>query len=281
MTEKPLEGRVAFITGTSRGIGKAMALAFADAGAAVVSTGKTMDEHERLPGTVTQTTEEIRERGGDSIAVQLDVRDESSVESAIERTVDEFGGLDLVINNAGAIQFGGFDEIPANRFDLLMDVNARGAYVTTRAALPHLRESDHAHVVMNSPPATMEPSPGKAAYALSKYGMTFLARSLADELRSDGVAVNSVWPVSAIETEATRHFNLGQPEDWRTPQVVVDAMLELVTRDPAECTGNEFYDEQLLREAGVSDFSQYAVVEGTNPGPTSAQLFDSSYERKD
>ncbi|KTG10170.1 short-chain dehydrogenase [Haloprofundus marisrubri] len=277
MTEKPLDGRVAFITGTSRGIGKALALAFADAGAAVVSTGKTMDEHERLPGTVTQTTEEIRERGGDSIALQLDVRDESNVESAIEETVDEFGGLDLVINNAGAIQFGGIDEISAKRFDLLMDVNARGAYVTTRAALPYLRESDHAHVVMNSPPTTMESSPGKAAYALSKYGMTFLARSLADELKSDEIAVNSVWPASAIETEATRHFNLGQPEDWRTPQIVVDAMLELVTRDPTECTGNEFYDEDLLRETGVSEFSDYAVVEGTDPGPTSAQLFDSGY----
>ncbi|WP_224336801.1 SDR family oxidoreductase [Haloprofundus halobius] len=277
MTEKPLDGRVAFITGTSRGIGKALALAFADAGAAVVSTGKTMDEHERLPGTVTQTTEEIRERGGDSIALQLDVRDESNVEEAIERTVDEFGGLDIVVNNAGAIQFGGVDEIPAKRFDLLMDVNARGAYVTSRAALPYLRESDHAHVVMNSPPTTMEPSPGKAAYALSKYGMTFLARSLADELQSDEIAVNSIWPVSAIETEATRHFELGQPEDWRTPQIVVDAMLELVTRDPTECTGNEFYDEELLREAGVSEFSQYAVVEGTDPGPTSARLFDSGY----
>ncbi|QCJ48011.1 MULTISPECIES: SDR family oxidoreductase [Haloprofundus] len=277
MTDKPLDGRVAFITGTSRGIGKALALAFADAGAAVVSTGKTMDEHERLPGTVTQTTEEIRERGGDSIALQLDVRDESNVESAIEETVDEFGGIDLVVNNAGAIQFGGVDDIPAKRFDLLMDVNARGAYVTTRAALPYLRESDHAHVVMNSPPTTMEPAPGKAAYALSKYGMTFLARSLADELRSDEVAVNSVWPVSAIETEATRHFELGRPEDWRKPQVVVDAMLELVTRDPTECTGNEFYDEELLREAGVSEFARYAVVDGADPGPTSAQLFDSRY----
>ncbi|WP_224269403.1 SDR family oxidoreductase [Haloprofundus salinisoli] len=281
MTDKPLDGRVAFITGTSRGIGKALALAFADAGAAVVSTGKTMDEHERLPGTVTRTTEEIRERGGESIALQLDVRDESNVESAIEETVDEFGGIDLLVNNAGAIQFGGVDEIPAKRFDLLMDVNARGAYVTTRAALPHLRESDHAHVVMNSPPTTMEPSPGKAAYALSKYGMTFLARSFAHELQSDEVAVNSVWPASAIETEATRHFELGQPEDWRTPQVVVDAMLELVTRDPTACTGNEFYDEELLREAGVSEFSQYAVVEGTDPGPTSAQLFDSGYGREE
>ena len=279
MADTPLDGRVAFITGTSRGIGKALALRLADAGAKVVSTGKSVEPHEKLPGTIVETTEEIRERGGESIYTELDVRDESSVQRAIDETVDEWGQLDIVINNAGAIHLAPFEETPPNRFDLLMDVNARGAYTTTHAALPHLRESDHAHVLTMSPPLGMEAAPGKAAYALSKLGMTFLANSLAEELEGDDVGVNSLWPVAAIETEATRHFDLGRPEDWRTPEVVCDATMEILTRDPAECTGNQFYDEDLLRDAGVEDFSQYAVVEGTDPGPTSAWLFDPEYER--
>lgn len=279
MVDNVLDGQVAFVTGTSRGIGKALALRLADAGAKVVSTGKSVEPHDRLPGTIVETTEEIRERGGDSIAIELDVRDEENVRAAIERTVEEWGRLDVVVNNAGAIHLAPFEETPPKRFDLLVDVNARGAYVTTQAALPHLRESGGGHVVTMSPPLETEAAPGKAAYAFSKLGMTFLAKSLAEELASDGVAVNALWPVAAIETEATRHFELGSPEDWRTPEIVCDATMEILTRDPGDCTGNAFYDEDLLREAGVEDFSRYAVVEGTDPGPTSARLFDPTYER--
>lgn len=273
------EGRTAFITGTSRGIGKAIALDLAERGANVVSTGKTVEGHDELPGTIVETTEEIREMGGDSIWCQLDVRDDESIELAIEETVEAYGGIDFVVNNAGAIHLASFEDTPPKRFDLLMDVNARGSYATTYAALPHLKESDHAHVVTFSPPLPARPTPGKAAYALSKYGMTFLAQSLAQELDSDDIGVNALWPVAAIESEATRHFGLGAPEDWRTPQVMCDALTELLARDPTECTGNAFYDEDILSEAGVDDFSQYAVVEGSDPGPTSAWLFDPSYER--
>jgi len=279
MADKPFDGRVAFVTGTSRGIGKALALSLADAGAKIVSTGKTVEEHERLPGTIVETAEEVRERGGEAISVQLDVRDEESVEAAVEETVDEFGRVDFCINNAGAIHFGPVADTPAKRFDLLMDVNVRGAYVTTRACLPHMREQEYGHVVSMSPPLGPTEAPGKAPYAYSKLGMTFLSNSLAAELSGEPVGVNALWPVAAIETEATRHFGMGQPEDWRTPEIVCDAVEEILSRDPAAFSGNELYDEELLREAGVDDFSQYAVVEGSDPGPTSAQLFDPDYER--
>jgi citronellol/citronellal dehydrogenase len=273
-----LDGATAFVTGTSRGIGKALALRLADEGARVVSTGKTVEEHDRLPGTIVETTETIRERGGESIAVELDVRDEANVEAAIDETVEAFGGVDLVVNNAGAIHFGTVADTPAERFDLLMDVNARGAYVTTRAALPHLREGG-GHVVSMSPPLGMEAAPGKAPYALSKLGMTLLARSLAAELDDEPVGVNALWPVTAIESEATRHFGMGEPSDWRTPEVVCDALVEVVSRDPRDYSGNAVYDEEVLREAGVEDLSRYAVVDGAEPGPMSARLFDPDYER--
>jgi citronellol/citronellal dehydrogenase len=273
-----LDGAVAFVTGTSRGIGKAMALRLADEGAKVVSTGKTVEERDDLPGTIVETTEAIRERGGDSIYRRLDVRDEATVEAAIEATVDEFGGVDLVVNNAGAIHFGTVADTPVERFDLLMDVNARGAYATTRAALPHLRDGE-GHVVFMSPPRTMEAAPGKAPYAYSKLGMTFLATSLAAELDDEPVGVNALWPVTAIESEATRHFGMGTESDWRTPEVVCDALVEMTSRDPRTYSGNAVYDEAVLREAGVESFDDYAVVEGTDPGPMSARLFDPDYER--
>ncbi|ELZ26143.1 hypothetical protein C474_20621 [Halogeometricum pallidum JCM 14848] len=279
MAESKLDGRVAFITGTSRGIGKALALELADKGVKVVSTGKTVEARDELPGTITQTTEEIRERGGESIWKQLDVRDEESVEAAIADTVEEFGGIDFLVNNAGAIHMAPFEETPPRRFDLLTGVNVRGTYVTTQTALPHLRESDHAHVIAFSPPVTNPARPGMAAYAVSKYGMTVVMQSLAGELSGDGVGVNSLWPVAAIESEATRHFGMGSPEDWRTPQIVCDAVTEILRRDPADCTGNSFYDEEILREAGVEDFDRYNVVEGSSPGPMSAHLFDPDYEQ--
>jgi citronellol/citronellal dehydrogenase len=292
-----LDGRVAFITGTSRGIGKALALRLAAEGAAVVSTGKTVEEHDSLPGTIVETTETIRDRGGESIAVELDVREATSVRSAIDRTIEEFGRLDVVINNAGAIHFGPVADTPAKRFDLLMDVNVRGAYVTTRAALPYLLDVDAdddrlegrpapdpenpaaGHVLSMSPPMTLEAAPGKAPYALSKLGMTFVAKSLAAELSADPVDVNALWPVTAIESEATRHFGMGEPSDWRTPEVVCDAVVELLTKPQGTVSGEALYDEDVLRGAGVEDFGQYAVVDGTDPGPLSAQLFDPDYER--
>lgn len=275
-----LSGRVAFITGTSRGVGKAFALALAECGCDVVSTGKTSEEsdygdEQDLDGTIEGTAREVRGRGQEALAIRLDVRDASSVRSAIDRTIDEFGRLDVCVNNAGAIQLASVEEMPADRFDLMTEVNVRGAYVTSRAALPHLRETG-GHLVFNAPPNVQPAAPGKAAYAWSKQGMTFLAKSLAGEL--DDVGSNAIWPVTALDTRATRYFGLGTEDDWRTPEVLADALLELVSRAPADCTGNAFYDEELLREAGVTDFSSYNLTEG-DPEPMSARMFDPEFAR--
>jgi citronellol/citronellal dehydrogenase len=277
-----LSDRVALVTGTTRGIGKELALTLAESGASVVSTGKTTeDDDTELPGSVEQTAREARERGAEAIGVELDVRDPESCQHAVDRAVEEFGRLDYLVNNAGAIQLASVADLPVDRFDLLMDVNVRGAYACTRAALGQMLEQGHGHVLMMSPPFAVDRAPGKAAYALSKLGMTFVAKSLAGEVAGEGVAANALWPVTAIDTRATRYFGLGTEADWRRPEVVADAALEVLRREPDECTGNAFYDEELLAAAGVEDLSYYDLVEDADPGPTSAQLFDPGFRRED
>lgn len=280
MFEKPdLSGRVAFITGTTRGIGKEIALSLAECGCTIVSTGKTAEPQEDKAGTIHQTAEAVREQGETALAIQLDVRDEEGIHDAIDKTIEEFGRLDILINNAGAIQMANIEEMPANRFDLMMDVNVRGAYVCSRAALPYMKKQDHGHILMASPPIEIGKAPGKAAYGLSKLGMTFVAQSLAQEVSGQNIGVNAFWPVTAINTRATRYFGMGTEQDWRTPEIVSDTVLEIVSRPPSECTGNAFYDEEVLREAGVEDFSHYAVSEDSDPAPLSAWLFDPDYEQ--
>jgi citronellol/citronellal dehydrogenase len=282
--EKPdLTGQTAFITGTTRGIGKSIALALAEQGCNVVSTGKTSEEddygeEQGLEGSIEQTAREVEERGADSLAIQLNVRDEENVNRAAERAIDEFGEVNIVVNNASAIQLKNVEDLPGKRFDLLNDVNVRGTYLTSRAFIPHLKGVENAWILTNAPPVTVDRAPGKAPYAWSKMGMSFITLSLADELAGDDVGCNSFWPVTAIDTRATRYFGLGTEDDWRTPEVVSDTVLEMLRRDPAEFTGNAVYDEDFLREAGVEDFSRYNLTEG-DPAPTSAQMFDPSYER--
>lgn len=276
-----LTGSTAFITGTTRGIGKALALNLAEQGCNIVSTGKTVDDSDSdLEGTIHKTAEECRERGVESIAIQLDVRDPSNVQAAADEAIDRFGEVDIVINNASAIHLANVADVPAKRFDLLNEVNVRGTYVTSRAFLPHLREHG-GWILTNSPPVRKDRAGGMAAYSWSKMGMSFVTLSLAEELRGDGVGCNTFWPVTAIDTRATRYFGMGSEEDWRSPEIVADAVLELLSRDPGECTGNSYYDEELLREAGVTDFSQYAVVESSDPGPMSALMFDPDFDRGD
>ena len=273
-----LEGRTAFITGTTRGIGKAIALSLAEQGCNVVSTGKTVDDSDSdLDGTIHKTAEACEERGVDAHAIQLNLRDVEQIESAAAEAIDVFGEVDIVINNASAIQMANVADLPASRFDLLADVNVRGTYLTSRAFIPHLKEIGGGHILTNAPPVKIDRAPGRAAYEWSKMGMTFVTLSLAGELESDGVAANAFWPVTAIDTRATRYFGLGTEDDWRTPNIVADTVLELLGRD-TDFTGNAVYDEELLREAGISDFSNYNVTEG-DPAPMSAQMFDPDFER--
>ncbi|GAB7012822.1 SDR family oxidoreductase [Halolamina salina] len=275
-----LSESTAFITGTTRGIGKQLALALADHGCNVVSTGKTTDGDEtELAGSIEQTAREVRERGPESLALELDLRDEDRVETVVDEAIDHFGEVDIVINNASAIQLANIADLPADRFDLLTDVNVRGSHLVAHSFADHLAGQEGAWLLSNSPPIVTDRSPGKAPYAWSKLGMSFITLSLAEELASDGVGCNTFWPVTTIDTRASRYFELGTEDDWRTPEVVSDAVLEILARDPSECTGNSFYDEALLREAGVTDFSEYNVTDG-DPAPMSARMFDPEFQRE-
>jgi citronellol/citronellal dehydrogenase len=282
--EKPdLSGSTAFITGTTRGIGKAIALALAEQGCNVVSTGKTTEEddygEERdLEGSIEQTAREVEDRGAEALPIRLNVRDEGNVQAAAEEAIDHFGEVNIVINNASAIQLATVEELPPNRFDLLTDVNVRGTYLTSRAFVDHLKGVEDAWILTNAPPIDVDRSPGQAPYAWSKMGMSFVTLSLAGELSSHDVGCNTFWPVTAIDTRATRYFGLGTEDDWRTPEIVSDTVLEILRRDPAAFTGNALYDEEFLREAGVEDFSAYNLTPG-DPAPTSAGMFGPGYER--
>ncbi|MFQ3319728.1 MAG: citronellol/citronellal dehydrogenase [Natronomonas sp.] len=284
LSRPDLSGQTAFITGTTRGIGKALALALAERGCNIVSTGKTSEEDDYgeekdLEGTIEQTARECREKGVDALAIQVNVRNEEDVEAAAQEAIDHFGEVNIVINNASAIQIANVEDLPANRFDLLADVNVRGTYLTSRAFLDHLKEvEEDAWLLTNAPPVTVDRAPGEAPYAWSKMGMSFLTLSLDTELSGHGVGCNSFWPVTAIDTRATRYFGMGTEDDWRTPDIVADTVLEILSRDPSSFSGNAVYDEDLLREVGVEDFSEYNLTEG-DPAPMSAQMFDPSYER--
>jgi NAD(P)-dependent dehydrogenase (short-subunit alcohol dehydrogenase family) len=273
-----LDGHTAFVTGTTRGIGNAIALSLADRGCNVVSTGKTVDDTDSdLDGTIHETAAECEARGVASHAIQLDLRDAEEVAAAAAEAIDVFDEVDIVINNASAIEIANVESMPANRFDLMTAVNVRGTYLTSRAFVPHLREIGGGRILTNAPPVTIDRGPGKAAYAWSKLGMTFVTLSLAGELEADGIAANAFWPVTAIDTRATRYFGMGTEDDWRSPAIVADTVLELLDRDP-EYTGNAVYDEEVLREAGVDDFTEYNLTEG-DPAPLSAGMFDPDYER--
>ena len=284
LAKPDLSGSTAFITGTTRGIGKAIALALAEQGCNVVSTGKTSEEDEYgderdLEGSIEQTAREVEDRGAEALAIKLNVRDEESVTDAAEQAIDHFGEVNIVINNASAIQLLPTEQLPPNRFDLLTDVNVRGTYLTCRAFADHLKTVDEdAWVLTNAPPIEIDRSPGSGPYTWSKLGMSFITLSLAEELSNHDVGCNTFWPVTAIDTRATRHFGLGTEDDWRTTDIVSDTVLEILSRDPAEFTGNAIYDEELLQEAGLEDFSAYNLTPG-DPGPMSALIADPDYSR--
>jgi citronellol/citronellal dehydrogenase len=258
-----LSGRTIFMSGGSRGIGLAIAVRAARDGARVALIAKTAEPHPRLPGTIYTAAEEIEAAGGEALPIVGDIRDAEVVEAAVASTVERFGGIDLVVNNASAINLAPMRDLPVKRFDLMQQINSRGTYVVTRACLPHLRESSHAHVLTLSPPLSADPRwlPGHSAYTLSKMGMTMITLGLAADEAEAGIGANCLWPRTIIATAAVQNL-LGGDEAMaraRTPEIVADAAHAILVRDPRSCTGNAFIDDEVLAEAGVTDLSRYAA----------------------
>src|SRR5688572_20535602 len=260
--EKPLSGRTVVMSGGSRGIGLAIAKRIAQDGAKVALIAKTAEPHPKLPGTVFTAAEEIEEAGGQALPIVGDVRDEAQVADAVAQTAEKFGGVDIVVNNASAINRAPMADLEVKRYDLMQQINSRGTFVLTRAALPHLRESDHAHVLTLSPPLSADPKwlKGNSAYTLSKMGMTMLTLGLAQDEAENGVAANCLWPRTIIATAAVQNL-LGGDEAMaraRTPEIYADAAYAILDRDPRECTGNAYLDDEVLAEEGVTDLSKYS-----------------------
>ena len=261
-----LKGKTLFITGASRGIGKAIALRAAADGANVAVVAKTAEPHPKLPGTIFSAAEEIEAVGSHALPLQVDIRDEDQVLAAVAKTVETFGGIDGLVNNASAINLTGTLETPMKRFDLMWGVNARGTYLCSQACIPHLRKAANPHILTLSPPLNLDPKwfEHHVAYSIAKYGMSLCVLGMAEEFKPDGIAVNALWPRTVIHTAALAMLGgITPPENCRKPEIVADAAHVILTRDSREQTGRFYIDEDVLREAGVTDFEGYAVAPGT------------------
>jgi citronellol/citronellal dehydrogenase len=256
--------RTFFVTGATRGIGRSIALAAAGTGANVALLGKTVRPHRVLPGTLPEVAAEVERAGGRALPLETDVRDERKIREAIAATVRELGGIDVVVNNAGAISLTRTEDTPVRIFDRMMAVNVRACWVTSREAIPHLRAADNPHIVNLAPPLSLDPKwlGPHVAYTISKYGMSLATLGLAEELREDGIAVNGLWPRTVIATAALRMIPGIEEGECRTEAIVADAALALVGRSARENTGRLLLDEEILRDNGVTDFSGYAVDPG-------------------
>ena len=264
-----LAGKRIFITGGSRGIGLAIALRAAADGASVAIAAKTSDPNPKLPGTIHTAAAEIEAAGGKALAIQCDLRDELQIEAAVSQAAEAFGGIDILINNASAINLTRTDATPAKRFDLMFDVNVRGTFLTSQAALPHLRKSGaegrNPHILNLSPPLSMKPVWFKnhVAYTMAKYGMSMCVLGMAEEFKRDGIAVNALWPRTVIDTAALQMIPGIDALAGRKPEILADAAYIIFNRPAAECTGNFFVDDELLASEGITDLEKYSVTPGT------------------
>jgi citronellol/citronellal dehydrogenase len=256
-----LAGKTLFITGASRGIGKAIALRAARDGANVVIAAKTTEPHPRLPGTIFDAASEIEQAGGNALPLQVDIRDEAQVAAAVRQAAAHFGGIDILVNNASAISLTGTLDTPARRFDLMMAVNARGTFVCSQACIPWLKSASNPHILVIAPPPTVRtewfaPHP---AYSLAKFGMSLLALGMAGEFKADGIAVNGLWPRTLIATAALDLIDVGCAAEARKPTIMADAAYSILCTDSRQVTGQFFIDETVLKNAGMLNFDDYAV----------------------
>ena len=267
-----LEGRTLFISGGSRGIGLAIALRAARDGANVALIAKTAEPHPRLEGTVFTAAEQIEGAGGSALPIVGDIRDEEQVFAAVEQAVERFGGIDVCVNNASAINLAGTEALEMKRYDLMQDINTRGTFVVSKACVAHLKESENPHVITLSPPLNMDPRwlKGHVGYTIAKYGMSMCTIGMAEEFRDDGIAFNALWPRTIIATAAVQNL-LGGDEAMarsRRPELVADAAHAIVTRPSRECTGNLFLAEDVLAEEGITDMAAYSYgAEAADPIP--------------
>jgi citronellol/citronellal dehydrogenase len=264
-----LAGKTLFISGGSRGIGLAIALRAARDGANVALIAKTAEPHPKLEGTIFTAAEEIEAAGGKPLPVVGDIRDEAQVNAAVAQAVERFGGIDVCVNNASAINLAGTEQMEMKRYDLMQDINTRGTYVVSKACVPHLREAENPHILTLSPPISLEPRwlQGHIAYTIAKYGMSLCALGFAEEFREAGIASNALWPRTIIATAAVQNLLGGDAamQRSRRPELYADAAYAIVTRPSRDCTGNTYLCEDVLAEEGVTDFSEYMYVDGAEP----------------
>jgi citronellol/citronellal dehydrogenase len=260
--DRSLAGKTIFMSGGSRGIGLAIALRAAEDGANVVIAAKTANAHPKLPGTIYTAAEEIEAAGGQALPVICDIREEEQVGQAVDDAVEAFGGIDICINNASAISLTPTEMTDMKRYDLMHSINARGTFLVSKLCIPHLKSADNPHILNLSPPLDMKPKwfGPHVAYTMAKYGMSMCTLGMSAEFKRAGIGVNSLWPLTPIDTAAVRNLLGGEAvvKMSRTPQIVADAAHATLTRDAKACTGNFFIDEEVLREEGVTDFSAYA-----------------------
>jgi citronellol/citronellal dehydrogenase len=264
-----LKGKTIFISGASRGIGLAIAKKAAADGANVAIAAKTTDPNPKLPGTIFSAAAEIEQAGGRALPLQCDIREEDQVVAAARKTAETFGGIDILVNNASAINLTPTHATPMKRFDLMFGVNVRGTYLCTQACLPYLQQSAgrrrNPHILTLSPPLNMDPlwfAP-HVAYTMAKYGMSMCVLGHAEEFRPYGIAVNALWPRTVIQTAALQMIPGIEPEHCRTPAIMADAAYAVLTSEAATTTGNFFIDEEVLKQAGITDLSGYSVVPGS------------------
>ena len=263
-----LKDKTLFITGGSRGIGKAIALRAARDGANVVIAAKTAEPHPKLPGTIYTSAEEIQKAGGKALPVVMDIRFEEQIQAAVDQAVKAFGGVDILVNNASAIFLAGVGDTPMKRFDLMHQVNVRGTFAASRACLPHLKKAENPHILVLSPPPKLEPRwfAAHLAYTLSKYGMSMCVLGMSEEFRPDGIAVNALWPRTIIATAAVHNVLGGESSmnKSRKPDIMADAAHIILTRNSRTSTGNFFVDDEVLAAEGITDLDRYALEPGAD-----------------
>lgn len=255
-----LAGKTIIMSGGSRGIGEAIAVRAARDGANVALLAKTTEPHPKLPGTIHTAAAAIEEAGGHALPLVGDIRDDAFVEEAVARTAERFGGIDIVVNNASAIDLSSTEDVSMKKYDLMNDINARGSFLLSKTSIPWLKQAENAHILTLSPPISTDPKwfTKHTAYTMAKYAMSIVTLGMAGELREHGVGASSLWPRTAIDTAAVRNVvGAGLLKHSRTPQIMADAAYEILTRPAAEVTGRFFIDDDVLEEAGVTDFSVY------------------------